>query len=172
MKCIRPPDPRWKDAFAAEAQMLKAVLGVAALEIHHVGSTAIPGLWAKPIIDIVVAARALEDVDACNAAMEDAGYEARGEHGIEGRRYFKKVGTAGEGVHVHVFARGSEHIAGHLQFRDLLVLRPELAQDYSALKQSLAGPDGALVDDYAARKAAFVRRIQALAQLHFARDRE
>lgn len=172
MKCIRPYDPRWKDAFAAEAQLLKAVLGAAALEIHHVGSTAIPGLWAKPIIDIVVAARALEDVDACNAAMENIGYEARGEHGIEGRRYFKKVGAACEGVHVHMFAGGSEPIAGHLQFRDFLLLRPDLAQDYSALKQSLAGPDGVPVDDYAARKAAFVRRIQALAKQHFARDRE
>lgn len=150
--------------------MLKTVLGAAALEIHHVGSTAIPGLWAKPIIDIVVAARALEDVDACNAAMEHAGYEARGEHGIEGRRYFKKVGAAGEGVHVHMFARGSEHIAGHLQFRDFLLLRPDLAENYSALKQSLAGPDGVLVDDYAARKAAFVCRVQTLAEQHFARD--
>lgn len=172
MKCIRPYDPRWKDAFAAEAQVLKAVLGAAALEIHHVGSTAIPDLWAKPIIDIVIAARALEDVDACTAAMEKTGYEARGEHGIEGRRFFKKIGPAGEGFHVHVFAHGSEHIAGHVQFRDFLLLRAELAQDYSALKQSLASADGVLVDDYAARKAAFVHRVQALAQQHFALDQE
>jgi GrpB-like predicted nucleotidyltransferase (UPF0157 family) len=126
MKCVRAHDPRWKDAFAAEAQVLNTVLGATALEIHHVGSTAIPNLWAKPTIDIVVAARA-GNVDACIAAMEDVGYEARGEHGIAGRRYFKKADAPGEGNHVHVFARESEHIARHLRFRDFLLLRPELA---------------------------------------------
>lgn len=170
MKRIRPHDPRWNAAFAAEVRVLEAALGAAALEFHHVGSTAIAGVWAKPIIDVAVAARALDDVDARTADMEAAGYEARGEYGIAGRRYFRKTSAPGEGFHVHVFARGSEHIARHLQFRDFLLLRPDVAQAYSALKQSLADADGVLVDDYVARKAAFVRNVQTLAQQHFANE--
>ena len=167
MKYVRPHDPLWKDKFATEAQLLRTALESAALEIHHIGSTAIPDLWAKPIIDIAVAARALQAVDARGAEMEAIGYEARGEHGVEGRRYFKKAVAPGEGFHVHVFARGSEQIASHLRFRDFLRLRPDLAQDYSTLKRSLADAHGALVEDYAARKAAFVRHVQDLARLHF-----
>lgn len=171
MKCIRPHDPRWKDAFVAEVRVLEAALGAAALAFHHVGSTAVAGVWAKPIIDIAVAACALEDVDARTAEMHAIGYEARGEYGINGRRYFRKATAPGEGFHVHVFALGSDQITRHLQFRDFLLLRPDVARAYSALKQSLAGPDGVLVDGYAARKAAFVRNVQTLAQQYFTEQR-
>jgi GrpB-like predicted nucleotidyltransferase (UPF0157 family) len=171
MKVIRPYDPRWKDFFAAEARVLRTCLGETALDIQHIGSTAIAGIAAKPIIDILVETRSLEESDARAQAMEEAGYEARGEHGISGRRYFKKeAGPSGVGFHVHVFARGAEHIARHIRFRDFLLLNPGIAQDYSALKQSLADSAGVLVVDYAERKAEFVRRVARLAQLHFAQD--
>jgi GrpB-like predicted nucleotidyltransferase (UPF0157 family) len=173
MKVIRPHDPRWKDLFAAEAELLRSCLGGAALDIQHIGSTAIPGIVAKPVIDVLVEARSLEDIDAHALAMEEIGYEARGEYGIPGRRYFKKAARAsGVGSHVHVFAPGSEHIARHIRFRDLLLLRPDIAQEYSALKQSIASSTGVLSDDYAARKGEFVRRTERLAKLHFAQEEE
>src|SRR5688572_22942876 len=116
MKVIRPHDPRWKDLFAAEAELLRTCLGATALDIQHIGSTAIPGIVAKPVIDVLVEARSLEDIDAHAMAMEEIGYEARGEYGIPGRRYFKKVaGASGVGSHVHAFAPGSEHIARHIR---------------------------------------------------------
>jgi GrpB-like predicted nucleotidyltransferase (UPF0157 family) len=96
------------------------------------------------------------------------GYESRGEHGIAGRRYFKKrVGASGVGFHVHCFAQGSVQIARHVQFRDLLLMEPDMAREYSALKQSLAGPTGLLVDDYVERKSELVRCLQRLAQQRF-----
>jgi GrpB-like predicted nucleotidyltransferase (UPF0157 family) len=173
MKVIRPHDPRWKDLFAREAELLRTCLGEAVLEIQHIGSTAIPGIVAKPIIDILVEARSLDDIDAHATAMEEIGYDGRGEYGIPGRRYFKKTsGASGVGFHVHAFARGSDHIRRHIRFRDFLLLKPGIAQDYSALKQSLASSTGVLVDDYAARKVEFVRRVERLAELHFAQDEE
>lgn len=173
MKVIRPHDPRWKDIFAAEAQALRTQLGEVALRIQHIGSTAIPGIVAKPIIDIVVEVSSLEEIDARAPAMEKIGYESRGEHGIPGRRYFKKKASAsGVGFHVHSFARGSAHIARHVQFRDFLLLEPTMAQEYSAVKQSLASSTGVLVDGYVERKAEFVGRVQRLAQLRFAQSEE
>jgi GrpB-like predicted nucleotidyltransferase (UPF0157 family)/GNAT superfamily N-acetyltransferase len=133
------------------------------LSLHHVGSTAIPRLLAKPIIDIVVEARCLEDIDKNTNAMTSCGYEARGAYGIEGRRYFKKVSADGVGFHLHVFARGSPHIGRHIRFRDYLIAAPETAQEYAALKLSLCDASGGLVPDYAERKAPFIERIDRLA---------
>lgn len=163
-------DPRWNDAFAVESLALRTQLGNAALALHHIGSTAIPGIMAKPIIDILIEARSLEAVDARAEAVKAIGYEARGEYGIAGRRYFKKapLAPAGMGFHVHAYASRSEHIVRHLQFRDYLLLKPGVAQDYSALKRSLSDANGVLVADYADRKAGFVRRIEQLALRHFA----
>lgn len=173
MKVIRPHDRRWSEFFAGEALVLKTCLGAAALEIQHIGSTAIPGIMAKPIVDALVEARSLDEVDAHTPALEKIGYAPRGEHGIPGRRYFKKkADVSGVGFHVHVFAGGSPHVRRHVEFRDFLLLRPDVAQDYSALKQSLADSAGVLADDYAARKADFIERVQRVAQLHFAQEQE
>ncbi|WP_395646030.1 GrpB family protein [Terricaulis sp.] len=169
MKTIRPHDPRWTQMFAAEAQAIAARLGKTALQIDHIGSTAIPDIFAKPVIDILVRVTSLSDLDARTAAMTAIGYEPRGEHGIAGRRYYKKkIGASGVGFHVHCYPHESEQIARHLHFRDLLLLEPDVAAQYSALKQSLANADGVLVADYAARKAEFVRRVQDAATLRFA----
>lgn len=172
MKMIVAHDPAWADAFAAEANTLRPHLGEAALALHHIGSTAIAGIMAKPIIDILIEARSLEDIDTRTRAIEAIGYEARGEYGIAGRRYFKKARTLASrvGFHVHVYATGSDHIARHLRFRDYLLLKPDVAQDYAALKRSLSDPSGVLVADYADRKAGFVRRVEQQALLHFAEN--
>lgn len=166
-KVILPHDPRWKEFFGAEARLLRPQLGQTALQIQHIGSTAIPDILAKPIIDIVVEVTSLDELDAQIPAMEEIGYESRGEHGIPGRRYFKKRADAsGVGFHLHGFARGSEHIVRHVRFRDFLLLEPEVAQEYSALKRTWASSTGVLVEDYVERKSEFVGEVQRLAQLH------
>lgn len=173
MKVLSTHDPRWKEFFAAEAQSLRTCLGPIALDVHHIGGTSIPNIFAKPIVDIVVEVTALEELDTLAPRLERIGYEARGEHGIPGRRYFKKrADLSGVGFHVHAFVRGSEYVARHLQFRDFLLLEPGVAEEYSVLKQSLASPDGVLVADYVERKAEFVRRVQRLAELRFAAKME
>jgi GrpB-like predicted nucleotidyltransferase (UPF0157 family) len=159
---LQPHNPRWRADFEAEAGALRQRFGAALCAIHHIGSTAIPDIAAKPIIDILVEATSLAAIDERNAAMEAAGYQARGAFGIEGRRYFKKIGAppAGPGFHVHAYEARSPHIVRHLRFRDYLLAKPDVAQAYSALKLSLCDATGALPADYATRKADFVAQIE------------
>lgn len=163
-KIVRAHDPEWRTAFAAEARTLRAVFGDAAIDVHHIGSTAVSGILAKPVIDILVEARSLAMMDARQDAMAAAGYEARGAYGIEGRLYFvRRTAGVGTGFHVHVYETGSAHVERHLRFRDYLIAHPEVAQAYSVLKASLADAEGVLRDDYADEKAPFVRKVEALA---------
>lgn len=168
MKVVRPYDPAWARAFERESGALRECLGATLVAVHHIGSTAIPGLAAKPIIDILGEVTALDGLDARNAALEQLGYQVRGAYGIEGRRYFSKPASKGAlGVHAHLFQRGSAHIVRHLCFRDYLRIKPELAREYGALKFALADAEGVLVADYVERKAAFVQRVERLALVHF-----
>jgi GrpB-like predicted nucleotidyltransferase (UPF0157 family) len=155
-------DPDWPQRFRDEAPVLAQALGENALAIEHVGSTSVPGLAAKPVIDILVGVTDLEAVDARNEAMTRAGYEAKGENGIPGRRYFRRFGSDGARlVHVHVFASDSEGFTRHLAFRDYLRVHPERAAAYGALKQALAGEDGVSRAEYAAGKAELVETLEA-----------
>lgn len=164
-KVIRSHDPTWRTQFEDEANAVQHALKEAVLGIHHIGSTAIPGLLAKPIIDMLIEARSLDAIDARAQAMTMLGYDARGEYGIEGRRYFSKASptSAGVGFHVHAFVHGDRSIARHLRFRDYLALHSEAAAAYGALKRSLSDADGVLAPDYTARKAPFVARVERLA---------
>lgn len=173
-KTIRSHDPRWQHAFAAEAQSLRDVMGEAVVALHHIGSTAVPGLLAKPIIDILAEARSLENIDARNGRMVARGYDARGAYGIEGRRYFSRKVAVDDvyGFHVHVYQTGSAQITRHLRFRDFLRTRQDLVEQYATLKRSLCDGQGRLVADYAVRKAALVGEIEAMAMLHFGSEPE
>lgn len=89
--------PEWAEMYAAEAEKIRAVLGENLIEIHHIGSTAVKGLKAKPIIDILAVVSDLVSLDGKNSEFEKAGYECMGEFGIRGRRYFRK----GEEIRTH-----------------------------------------------------------------------
>src|SRR6185436_9586865 len=115
------------------------VLGNAVVAVHHIGSTAIPGIHAKPVVDILLEVTDIAQVDAATEAIERLGYEARGEFGIRGRRYFRKGDGSGESTHhVHAYRTGSRDVERHLAFRDYLIANPEEARAYSVLKQRLA----------------------------------
>lgn len=161
-------DPDWAHAFEAEAAFILSTFGSAALAIHHIGSTAVPGLVAKPVIDILVETGSLEAVDAASDRMAAAGYGVRGEYGIAGRRYFSRKGDPG--FHVHVFEAGTGNVVRHLAFRDYLRAEPDVARAYEALKLSLADASGNLPADYPDRKAAFVIQTERAA-LIFAAER-
>lgn len=168
-KVIRFHDPDWADAYADEAARLRKAFGASAQSLDHIGGTAVAGVFAKPIIDILVQVTALDDVDQRAEALEGLGYEVRGEYGIPGRRYFsKKVSTDNiQGYHVHVYEVGSHNARRHLAFRDFLLQHPEVAQQYSELKRSIADASGRLPEDYADRKSAFVQRVEQQALAHF-----
>lgn len=160
---VVPYDPGWASEYEGERRRLAALLGSAAVAIHHIGSTSVPGLAAKPVIDVLVEASELEAVDRMTPILEANGLEARGEHGIPGRRYF--VGRTGGGLrlHVHTFRREGEEARRHLLFRDYLREHPDAASEYAQLKVELSHR---LADDreaYQHAKGMLVEKLQALA---------
>lgn len=158
---IEPHRESWKGDFEQEAVRFKIALGPALIALHHIGSTAIPGLHAKPIIDLMAEAVSLEALDAHCREMERLGYEAMGEFGIPGRRYFRKDSGAGVRTHqVHAFAAGSPHLARHLAFRDYLRQHPGTAREYGALKLRLAESCRGDVENYIEGKDVFVKDVE------------
>ena len=137
--------------------------------MDHIGGTSLSGVFTKPVIDILVQLASFDDEPAWTAALAARSYDARGEYGIAGRRYFtRKLTTAGlQGYHVHVYTEGSHHLRRHRAFRTFLVRHPETAQEYSKLKRSITDISGRMPDDYAARKSSFVERIEAQALAAF-----
>ena len=159
-------NPAWPAAYEKEARQIRKALDGLLVEIHHIGSTAVPGLMAKPVIDILPVVRDIEMVDARNPAMEALGYECMGEFGIPGRRYFRKGGN--DRTHqVHVFAADSrEEINRHLAVRDYLRAHPNVAAEYGRLKAALAARFPEDIDGYCDGKDGFVKRLEAVA-LHW-----
>src|SRR5687768_18467805 len=136
---VVPHGPLWREAFEAEARLVASALGDNVAAVHHVGSTAIPGIYAKPVIDLLVEVSDIEGVDARSPAMESLGYEVMGEYGIPGRRYFRRDGPGGTRTHqIHAFKAGSPEVIRHLAFRDYMIAHPTDAQRYSELKRKLA----------------------------------
>ena len=130
--------PEWAEMYAAEAEKIRAVLGENLIEIHHIGSTAVKGLKAKPIIDILAVVSDLVSLDGKNSEFEKAGYKCMGEFGIRGRRYFRK----GEEIRthqIHAFGALSAYdIERHLAVRDYLRAHDRAAESYGKLKEKLA----------------------------------
>lgn len=167
VKKIRTYDPCWVGAYAREAARLRIALGPLPASIDHIGSTAVNDIVAKPIIDILIQVADVRSIEDRATRFEDIGYEARGEYGIAGRRYFNKAVKTGNvtGFHVHAFEQGSHQARRHIAFRDCMRLRPDLANAYSELKRSIADHDGQLPPDYAERKALYVDLIADIAVL-------
>ncbi len=155
---VAPYDTSWPRAFGNECARLMRVFGHS-VEIHHIGSTSVPGLAAKPVIDMLLAANRLADIDAQNDAMVTLGYRVRGELGIGGRRYFSKGGDEARSHHVHAYERHHPEVLRHLAFRNHLRSHPEAAQRYGKLKQELAETRRLDIEAYMAGKATMIRAI-------------
>ena len=162
-------DPLWVGLFERERDLLRRTLGEVAVKIHHIGSTAVPGLAAKPIIDILIAVTGLGDLDALNGRMEAIGYEVMGEFGIPGRRYFRKGGE-NRSHHIHAFVYGDPNLLRHIAFRDYLRAHPEVAREYGELKRRIAQACENDKDRYCDGKDAYVKRIEAIALKETAPD--
>ncbi|HEX8395962.1 MAG TPA: GrpB family protein [Pyrinomonadaceae bacterium] len=157
---IVPHDPRWQEAFEAEAKQVASALGENVIAVHHIGSTAIPNIYAKPVIDLLVEVRDITEVDGRSSAMESLDYEAKGEFGIPGRRYFRKDNREGIRTHqIHAFETGSAEVKRHLAFRDYMIANPEDAQRYSELKRRLAEEHPQSIDGYMDGKDGFIKEI-------------
>jgi GrpB-like predicted nucleotidyltransferase (UPF0157 family) len=154
-------DPSWGELFEEERARLLGVFDDRAAAIEHIGSTSVPGLCAKPIVDIAVGVRKLELTDEQIAAMERLGYEYLGEYGLPGRLFFRKGEPRTHNV--HVVEHGGEHWERQLVFRDALRADPEERQRYDELKRRLAAA-GHPREAYTELKTPFIRGVEARAR--------
>jgi putative acetyltransferase len=159
-----PHDPGWAEAFASESSAIVEAMSDVLVAVHHIGSTTIPGIHAKPIIDMLAVVRDLSLLDERTPRLETLGYEALGEFGIVGRRYFRKDDRDGNRTHqIHAFAIGSPQIERHLTFRDFMRAHPAHAQQYDALKRRLAERHPDDIASYTDGKDEFIVEMDALA---------
>lgn len=135
---VVPYDPNWVRKYEVEAKKLVEVFGDDLMEIHHIGSTAITGMHAKPTIDVLIVVKDIEAVETLNRVMREMGYKPKGENGIPGRRYFQKLAGEVHQFHVHTYEDGHPEIHRLLNFRDFLRTHSEEARAYQALKLDLA----------------------------------
>lgn len=159
---VVPYNDKWPEKFEAESLLVKTLLGGVAKSIHHIGSTSVPGLSAKPVIDIPLEVSDINELDRYNSAMTRAGYIARGENGISGRRYFIKGGEQ-RSHQVHAFAVGDMQVFRHLAFRDYLRKNRDIAGKYAEIKHSAAVLSKNDVHRYSALKASFIEHHLRLA---------
>lgn len=158
-------DPAWPDRFAEEAEHIGRSIPAVLLRLEHIGSTSVPGLAAKPVIDMLAVVRSLEQLDAHNLALQALGYEAKGELGIAGRRFFAKGTDDNRTHHLHAFEAGHAEIADHLSFRDYLRGHREAACRYADLKRELAAAHRNDVESYVAGKGPLIRELLELSRL-------
>jgi GrpB-like predicted nucleotidyltransferase (UPF0157 family) len=150
-------DPAWPGEFETERARIAAALGDLALEIHHVGSTAIPGIDAKPIIDTMVVVRHLDDAVACIAPLQGLGYAFIDYPGNTDRRFFRKGKPRTH--HLHIVEAGSRSLTEHLAFRDVLRADAGLRREYQALKHALRAKYKHDRAAYSECKGAFVKKV-------------
>ena len=157
-----PHDPEWARIYEGERARIEAAIGVHVLDIQHVGSTSIPGIAAKPIVDIAIGVESYEGARVCIAPLEALGYTYHGEHGIPGRHYF----TRGDPTlyHVHMHEVTSRAWGNLVLFRDYILAHPKEAQAYLELKQRMAERHRRDRRAYTDGKAAFIERILELAR--------
>ena len=157
-------NPNWKEIYKEESKKIKNVLSDIIVDIHHIGSTAIPGIKAKPVIDILVEVKDIEAVDRYNNKMEELGYEVMGEYGIPKRRFFRKGGNK-RTHHIHIFQVGNEEIERHINFKEYLIAHPDKAREYSKLKEKLTNKYTYDVENYTNGKSDFIKEIDRKAKL-------
>ena len=161
---IVPYNPLWPQMFEEEKQAIEAALGDRVTAIHHIGSTAIPGLAAKPVIDIMLVVPQLEDAIECISPLSDLGYVFIDYPQNTDRRFFRK------GVprthHVHIVAQGNAELIDHLAFRDALRADPQWRAEYAALKYDLAKRHRNDRAQYSDSKTDFVQRVLSTAPRH------
>lgn len=158
--------PDWRIRYENESSILRETFGSNLSDIQHIGSTSVPGLKAKPTIDVLITVSELDGVDEINKKMENIGYTAHGEYGIPGRRFFSKIEYANaedwvSTFHVHVFQKDdSYNINRHISIRDFLRAHPERASEYGALKAELARKFPHDGKGYTDAKSGYVRKLE------------
>ncbi|MFB7138239.1 GrpB family protein [Gottfriedia sp. NPDC056225] len=153
-------DEDWKDLFQAEAKQIREILKDELIEIHHIGSTSVPNLKAKPIIDMLPIVKNIENVDKYNDKLAEIGYEGLGEFGLPGRRYFRKGGE-NRTHQMHMYQIDNEkEIERHLAVPAYLREHEDEMKEYGELKAQLAEKFPTDINGYMDGKDAFVKEVE------------
>jgi GrpB-like predicted nucleotidyltransferase (UPF0157 family) len=159
-------NPEWTRLYEEERELIQKVIGRVAVAIEHIGSTAVPGLGAKPTIDIMVAVPRISDAEKCMEPLSSIGYEYQPEQeaSMPERRFFRKGQPLKEQhYHLHMIEKKSDFWKQHLLFRDYLRTHPKTAQQYYKLKKELASKYGSNREGYTEAKTSFIESIVAKA---------
>jgi GrpB-like predicted nucleotidyltransferase (UPF0157 family) len=159
---LLPHDPAWAEAARREATRLTEAIGDNLVIVHHVGSTAIPAIRAKPIVDLMPVVASLPALDDARTGLETLGYAWWGEYGLPGRRYctLDDPGTGRRRIQLHCYEAGSPEIERHVAFRDYLRACPEPARAYDAEKARCRALHPLDSHAYTDCKGEWVRRIE------------
>lgn len=160
-------NPAWPRLFVEEKALIHAAIGDFIADIQHVGSTSVPGLGAKPIVDIMVVVRNLALVPNCVRPLENIDYLYMAENGIPGRHLFCKpahVSSFQRLYHLHIMEKTHEQYSFHLLFRDYLRTHPDTRQAYQSLKREMATKYGFDRVGYTDAKHDFIRSVIAQAR--------
>jgi len=160
---LRPYDRRWPALFTEEAARLREALGERIGEIEHIGSTAVPGLIAKPLLDMMASMTALPAPEEVKLILRRLGYEERGDGGVEGRSLFAKGPPERRTHMLSLCLEGEGYWRAQIAFRNYLCAHPEALHEYARLKKRLAAMHSAARPLYTEGKSGFVAKILALA---------
>ncbi len=161
---VGPYNSQWKEGYLKEMGKIMLIIKNEIIEIHHIGSTSIPGIYAKPVIDILIGVVNINNIDKYNVEMDKLGYICKGEYGIKGRRFFMK-GLYNRTHHIHIFQSDNPEILRHINFRDYLIAHSEEARIYSELKRKMAIDFRYDIQGYCNGKDAFIKDIDRKAEI-------
>jgi GrpB-like predicted nucleotidyltransferase (UPF0157 family) len=155
--------PEWPSEFKQEAERLQALLGDELVTVHHIGSTSVPGLAAKPIIDLLPLVRNIAHIDDRTSMLQEAGYQAWGEYGLAGRRYFTKDRGVFRTHNVHIYQADHPEVERHLAFCAYLRSHEQARTEYEALKREVYARHPADNAAYNDGKNVWIKQLEPLA---------
>lgn len=159
-----PHNPEWSQQADEEISRFQEQLSFPIIGIYHIGSTSVPGIKAKPILDFLMEVDDLEDVINSVAEFESLGYLSKGEFGIPGRQFFTRDTEGERSHHLHVFQKGHPDIERHIIFRDYLRANPDAAREYEDLKEKLAKRFPKQSSNYTEAKSDFILSMDEVAR--------
>lgn len=154
----------WKEEYKREEKLLKEVLGNKIIEIHHIGSTSIEGLKAKPIIDILVVINSLDEINTIEELLKPYDYTNRGPHGVEDRMFFAKGPEDARSHYIHFTTLNSNTYYNQIYFKRYLIEHKEYIKDYCVLKEELASKYAGDRPKYTQGKNEFITNVVKLAK--------
>lgn len=163
--------PEWELEFKEEAKRLREILKDELVTIYHIGSTSIPGLASKAIIDLLPVVRNLEYVDIYKYVFEEAGYEIWGEYGISGRRYFSRTLGGYRTHNIHVYQAGNREIDRHIAFCEYLRSHNKECKEYEDLKRKLYAKHPLDIEAYKLGKNTWIKQMEQVALKWFYKKR-